>query len=117
MGNNITVAPMNCLIFVLVNETTADIHCVVCKEDNTAPGNEIVLCDSCSVGEFAILFFYSHIHLVEIFLILCLCHLIPRYRTKIEESNQANTGYEKRTSKMRSYGVNVRVFQPLAYTE
>eukprot|EP00794_Sanderia_malayensis_P013876 gene13876-15324_t len=33
-----------------VNETTAEIVCVVCKDDSTTADNEIVLCDICSVG-------------------------------------------------------------------
>ena len=46
------------MISVPVNETTADIHCVVCKDDSTSPGNEIVLCDSCSVGESSLCCLY-----------------------------------------------------------
>lgn len=33
-----------------VNETTADIICVICKEDRTDLDDDIVLCDICSVG-------------------------------------------------------------------
>lgn len=35
----------------VVNEETSDIICIICKKDRTDSDNDIVLCDSCNVGE------------------------------------------------------------------
>ena len=34
-----------------VDETTTDIICIKCKKDDSELRNEIVLCDSCGIGE------------------------------------------------------------------
>ena len=34
-----------------VDETTTDIICIKCKKDDSESPNEIVLCDSCGIGQ------------------------------------------------------------------
>ena len=43
------------ILFISVHETTSDIVCVVCKEDKVEADDDIVLCDSCSVGMIELL--------------------------------------------------------------
>ena len=37
-----------------VDETTTDIICIKCKKDDSEFPNEIVLCDSCGIGEWTL---------------------------------------------------------------
>ena len=49
-----TPSALTTLTCDVVNETTTEIVCIVCKGESSEAPNEIVLCDKCAVGELIV---------------------------------------------------------------